>query len=420
MNAFLPADILMPKTDHMEKWAVIACDQFTSDQAYWDRVRKNAEGAVSTINLILPEAELGTEKEAEHTAEINATMKKYMEDGVFTVYPNSYVYVERTLENGSIREGLVGMVDLDAYDYTPGATSAIRATERTVPERIPPRQRVRRDAPIELPHVLMLCDDHDKKLIEPIAAKKDSLKKIYDFDLMENGGHIKGFKLSASQIDAVADALTGLTTDEAMKSKYGVSGVAPLLFAVGDGNHSLATAKACYEEQKKGKTPEEYLALPARYALVEVVNNHDDALQFEPIHRVLFGVDHEKFMEEFKKFYPNTREGKGEGHTIEVCWAGHDDFITVPDPKVQLAVGTLQAFIDEYLKKFGGEVDYIHGDEVTRELGSKEGNMGFLLPAMGKEQLFKTVMADGVLPRKTFSMGHAQDKRYYVEARKIR
>ena len=159
MNAFLPADILMPKTDHMEKWAVIACDQFTSDQAYWDRVRKNAEGAVSTINLILPEAELGTEKEAAHTAEINATMKKYMEDGVFTVYPNSFVYVERTLENGSIREGLVGMVDLDAYDYTPGATSAIRATERTVPERIPPRQRVRRDAPIELPHVLMLCDD---------------------------------------------------------------------------------------------------------------------------------------------------------------------------------------------------------------------------------------------------------------------
>ena len=184
MNAFLPADILLPKTDHMEKWAVIACDQFTSDQGYWDRVRKNAEGAVSTINLILPEAELGTEKEAAHTAEINATMKKYVDEGVFTVYPNSYIYVERTLENGSIREGLVGMVDLDAYDYNPGATSAIRATERTVPERIPPRQRVRRDAPIELPHVLMLCDDHDKKLIEPIGAKKDSLKKVYDFDLM--------------------------------------------------------------------------------------------------------------------------------------------------------------------------------------------------------------------------------------------
>lgn len=418
MNAFLPADILMPKTDHMEKWAVIACDQFTSDQAYWDRVRKNAEGAVSTINLILPEAELGTEKEAEHTAEINATMKKYMEDGVFTVYPNSYVYVERTLENGSIREGLVGMVDLDAYDYTPGATSAIRATERTVPERIPPRQRVRRDAPIELPHVLMLCDDHDKKLIEPIAAKKDSLKKIYDFDLMEDGGHITGWLVEGKDVEDFNKALTEYSAT--VGEKYtGLKGT-PMVFAVGDGNHSLATAKACYEEQKKGKTPEEYLALPSRYALVEVVNNHDDALQFEPIHRVLFGVDHEKFMEEFKKFYPNAHEGKGEGHVIEVCWNGHDDFVTVPDPKVQLAVGTLQTFIDEYLKQFGGEVDYIHGDEVTRELGSKEGNMGFLLPAMGKEQLFKTVMADGVLPRKTFSMGHAQDKRYYVEARKIR
>ena len=418
MNAFLPADILMPKTDHMEKWAVIACDQFTSDAAYWDRVRKNAEGAVSTINLILPEAELGTEKEAAHTAEINATMKKYMDENVFTVYPNSYVYVERTLENGSIREGLVGMVDLDAYDYNTGATSAIRATERTVAERIPPRQRVRRDAPIELPHILMLCDDHDKVLIEPIGAKKERLKKLYDFDLMEGGGHITGWLVEGKDVEEFNKALEKYTATVGEKYK-GLKGV-PMVFAVGDGNHSLATAKACYEEQKKGKTPEEYLALPSRYALVEVVNNHDDALQFEPIHRVLFGVDHEKFMEEFKKFYPNAHEGKGEGHVIEVCWNGHDDFVTVPDPKVQLAVGTLQAFIDEYLKQFGGEVDYIHGDEVTRELGSKEGNMGFLLPAMGKEQLFKTVMADGVLPRKTFSMGHAQDKRYYVEARKIR
>ena len=418
MNAFLPADILMPKTDHMEKWAVIACDQFTSDQAYWDRVRKNAEGAVSTINLILPEAELGTEKEAEHTAEINATMKKYMEDGVFTVYPNSFVYVERTLENGSIREGLVGMVDLDAYDYTPGATSAIRATERTVPERIPPRQRVRRDAPIELPHVLMLCDDHDKKLIEPIAAKKDSLKKIYDFDLMEDGGHITGWLVEGKDVDAFNQALTAYTAT--VGEKYtGLKGT-PMVFAVGDGNHSLATAKSCYEELKKNNPGVDLSNHPARYALVELENIHDPAQVFEPIHRVLFGVDHEKFMEEFKKFYPNTHEGKGEGHVIEVCWNGHDDFVTVPDPKVQLAVGTLQTFIDEYLKQFGGEVDYIHGDEVTRELGSKEGNMGFLLPAMGKEQLFKTVMADGVLPRKTFSMGEARDKRYYLEARRIR
>ena len=339
---------------------------------------------------------------------------------MFETLKESLIYIERSQSDGKIRHGLIGMVDLDQYDFTPGSGALIRATEGTVLERIPPRAKVRRNAPIELPHVMLLIDNPEKTVIEPLTAAASSMEKLYDFDLMENGGHIKGFKLSDAQIDAVADALEALCADDAMKSKYNVSGVAPLLFAVGDGNHSLATAKACYEEQKKGKTPEEYLALPARYALVEVVNNHDDALQFEPIHRVLFGVDHENFMTEFQKFYPNAHEGKGEGHVIEFVWEGVDKFITVPDPKVQLAVGTLQAFIDEYLKKFGGEVDYIHGDEVTKELGGKPGNMGFLLPAMGKEQLFKTVMADGVLPRKTFSMGHAQDKRYYVEARKIR
>ena len=202
-------------------------------------------------------------------------------------------------------------------------------------------------------------------------------------------------------------------------ARYHLSGAAPLLFAVGDGNHSLATAKACYEEQKVGKTPEEYLALPARYALVEVVNNHDDALQFEPIHRVLFGVDARHLIAELKKFYPGTHEGEGEGHTFAYNYAGHSGLMTIPHPEKQLCVASVQTFLDQYLREFGGEVDYIHGDEVTRELGGKPGNMGFLLPAMGKEQLFKTVMADGVLPRKTFSMGHAQDKRYYIEARKI-
>ena len=387
---FYPSDILLPKKDvDMSKWAVVACDQFTSEPEYWERVEKTVGDAPSTLRLILPEANLKAPNVDEFIADINASMSKYLEEGIFETLKDSLIYIERGQSDGKIRHGLIGMVDLDQYDFTPGSGALIRATEGTVLDRIPPRARVRRNALIELPHVMLLIDDPEKTVIEPLTAAADKMESVYDFDLMENGGHIKGYKLSAAQIDAVADALTGLTTDEAMKSKYGVSGVAPLLFAVGDGNHSLATAKACYEEQKKGKTPEEYLALTSRYALVEVVNNHDDALQFEPIHRVL-------------------------------CWNGHDDFVTVPDPKVQLAVGTLQTFIDEYLKQFGGEVDYIHGDEVTRELGSKEGNMGFLLPAMGKEQLFKTVMADGVLPRKTFSMGHAQDKRYYVEARKIR
>ena len=257
-------------------------------------------------------------------------------------------------------------------------------------------------------------------MVEPLTAASGQMEALYDFDLQQGGGHLKGWKLTDAQMDAVAAALEGLCADSEMQKKYGMSGVAPLLFAVGDGNHSLATAKQCYENLKKVTPESEWAKLPARYALVEVVNNHDDALQFEPIHRVLFNVDREAFLAAFRTAYPNAYEGKGEGHVIEVVWEGHDGFLTVPDPKVQLAVGTLQAVIDDYLKAHGGEVDYIHGDAVTKELGSKPGNMGFLLPAMGKEQLFKTVMADGVLPRKTFSMGHAQDKRYYVEARKIK
>ena len=354
---FYPADILLPKGQDMNKWAVVACDQFTSEPEYWQAVEKKVGDAPSTLRLILPEANLKAPNVDEYIENINNAMKKYLADGVFETLPDSLIYIERQQSDGKIRHGLIGMVDLDAYDFTPGSGALIRATEGTVLDRIPPRAKVRRNAPIELPHVMLLIDDPDKTVIEPLTAAAEGMEKVYDFDLMQDGGHIRGFKLSDKQIDAVANALEGLTTDEAM--------------------------------------------------------------QFEPIHRVLFGVDHQKFMDAFRAAYPNAYEGKGDGHTIEFVWNGESHFITVPDPKVQLAVGTLQGVIDQYLKDNGGEVDYIHGDDVTRELGSKPGNMGFLLPAMGKEQLFKTVMADGVLPRKTFSMGHAQDKRYYIEARKI-
>ena len=413
MNAFLPADILMPRTDSMEKWAVIACDQFTSDQAYWDRVRKNAEGAVSTINLILPEAELGTEKEAEHTAVINATMKRYMDEDVFTTYPNSFVYVERQLENGSIREGLVGMVDLDAYDYSTGATSAIRATERTVAERIPPRQRVRRDAPIELPHILMLCDDHDKKLIEPIGAKKDSLKKLYDFDLMEGGGHITGWLVEGKDVEDFNKALTDYTATVGEKYK-GLKGV-PMVFAVGDGNHSLATAKSCYEELKKNYPGEDLSNHPARYALVELENIHDPAQVFEPIHRVIFKTEPEKLLAALQK------DACADGG-FPVQWYAKDASGTVylDRAKSELAVGVLQGFLDEYLKDNAGEIDYIHDDDALISLAKQDGAIGFLLPAMEKSQLFRGVIADGILPRKTFSMGHSREKRYYLEGRKIK
>ena len=417
---FYPADIMLPKQQDMTKWAVVACDQFTSEPEYWQAVENTVGEAPSTLRLILPEANLKAPNVDELIGDINKSMEKYIADGVFETLTDSLIYIERQQSDGKIRHGLVGMVDLDAYDFTPGSGALIRATEATVQERIPPRARVRRNAPIELPHVMLLIDNPEKTVIEPLTAAASTMECVYDFDLMQGGGHIKGYKLSAKQIDDVADALTGLCSDEAQMAKYHLSGAAPLLFAVGDGNHSLATAKACYEEQKKGKTPEEYLKLPARYALVEVVNNHDDALQFEPIHRVLFGVKPEHLLAQFQKAYPNAHEGKGEGHTFAYNYEGKSGFITVPDPDKQLCVATVQVFLDKYLKEFGGEVDYIHGDAVVDDLGNKPGNFGIKLPAMGKEQLFKTVMADGVLPRKTFSMGHAQDKRYYVEARKIR
>ena len=416
---FYPADILLPKGQDMTKWAVVACDQFTSEPEYWQAVEQQVGDAPSTLRLILPEANLKAPNVDEFIADINAAMADYLDKGIFETLPASLIYVERQQSDGRIRHGLVGMVDLDAYDFTPGSGALIRATEATVQERIPPRARVRRNAPIELPHVMLLIDDPEKTVIEPLTAAADTMDVVYDFDLMQNGGHIKGYRLSEKQIDAVADALTGLCAPEAQMAKYHLSGAAPLLFAVGDGNHSLATAKACYEEQKKGKTPEEYLKLPARFALVEVVNNHDDALQFEPIHRVLFGVDPTHLIAKLKEYYPGTYEGQGEGHCFAYCYAGHSGHLTIPNPAKQLCVASVQTFLDDYLKEFGGEVDYIHGDAVVDELSAKPGNFGIKLPAMGKEQLFKTVMADGVLPRKTFSMGHAQDKRYYIEARKI-
>jgi len=417
---FYPADILLPKDADMNKWAVVACDQFTSQPEYWQAVEDLVGDAPSTLRLILPEAKLNDPDVEKYIADINVSMQKYQDEGIFKVLPESLIYIERGQSNGKIRHGLIGMVDLDTYDFTPGSGALTRATEQTVLERIPPRVKVRKDAPVELPHVMLLIDDPKGTVIEPLTAATCGMEKVYDFELNQNGGHLTGWKLTEAQLDAVADALCALGTPEEMEKKYGLKGAAPMVFSVGDGNHSLATAKQCYENLKKVTPESEWATLPARYALVEVVNNHDDALEFEPIHRVLFGVDHDEFMAEFRKAYPGAYEGKGEGQTIEVCWEGYDGFITVPDPKMQLAVGTLQTFIDGYMKEHKvHEIDYIHGDDITRELGSKPGNMGFLVPGMSKDQLFKTIMADGVLPRKTFSMGHAQDKRYYVEARRI-
>ena len=411
MSVFKSTDILIPNHVEMEKWSVIACDQFTSDPAYWQRVRQAAGQGPSTIHLILPEAELGSEHEAQTVRNINAAMERYLAENVFGVYPNSYVYVERTLADGSVRPGLLGAVDLEAYDYHVGSHSAIRATEKTVLERIPPRQRVRKDAAVELPHVLMLCDDDEKSLIEPIAAVRDSLTKLYDFDLMEQGGHITGWLVQgdvAAEFDKRFAAFAA-----AVDGKYEDLGGSVLL-AVGDGNHSLATAKSCYEALKAANPGVDFSAHPARYSLVELENIHDPSLVFAPIHRIILDTDAQKLLADVQSV---CAEG---GYPVEWVIGEKSGTVYLDKAKGELAVAVLQEFLDNWLSENAGVIDYIHGDEEVKELAKKEKAIGFLLPAMEKHQLFRGVISGGALPRKTFSMGHAREKRYYLEGRKIR
>lgn len=417
---FLPADILLPKQADMTKWSVVACDQFTSQPEYWERVEAFVGDAPSTLRLILPESRLGTEREAASIKEINETMARYLQQDIFKTIPMSFVYVERTQYNGKVRKGIVGVVDLEQYDYRPGATSLVRATEGTVLSRIPPRVAVRKDALLEVSHIMILIDDPQKAVIEPLGQEKDKMEQLYAFELMENGGSISGWHVTKEQMKRLADGLFALKDAELIKQKYKMGDVPAMVFAMGDGNHSLATAKECYERQKRNTARSEWDRLPSRYALAELVNLHDDSLEFEPIHRVVFDVSPQHVVEKLFERYPAAKYGISEGHTIGFVYEGQEGTISIPNPKANLAVGTLQNFLDEYIKAYGGKIDYIHGADVTRELATQHGNIGFILPAMGKNQLFPTVMAEGVLPRKTFSMGEAWDKRYYLECRKIR
>lgn len=421
--SFAPADILLPENCDLSLWAVVACDQYTSQPEYWQRVENRVGRNPSALRLILPESCLeGPDVETDIMA-INDTMTRYQRQGLFATYPNSMIYIERVLDNGAVRRGLVGMVDLEQYDYEPGSNAQVRATEGTVLSRIPPRVKVRKNAPIELPHVMLLTDDPEKTVVEPLGGQTEQMEKIYDFELMERGGHITGWKLGEEQLAAVAEALHALADPVAFRKRYDTDDAAVLLFAVGDGNHSLATAKECYERQKKLVPQEQWESLPARYALCELGNLHDDSLEFEPIHRVIFGVEPRTLIEDLHKAFPSVLDGEaeGQGHILRFCYGGIRDAVTVQNPTNQLPVGTLQGFLDRWLEEHeGAKIDYIHGDDVACELVADGKGIAFLLPPMQKDELFPTVIHDGVLPRKTFSMGHAHDKRFYLEGRKIR
>ena len=399
----LPAEILLPKAD-LEKWAVIACDQFTSDRDYWNQVESIVGDAPSALRLTLPEIYL-TEKDVAYRIEkVSASTKEALEKGIFKKYPSSYFYIERTQPDGRVRPGLVGMVDLEAYDYRRDAVSLVRATEQTVVDRLPPRVAIRRRAYVELPHVMLLADDPEKKMIEPLAGKKDSFEKVYDFDLMLGGGHIVGYRVD----DETAEELMAL--QEKMLAEK------PLLFAVGDGNHSLATAKECYRLVKEKIGEEAAKKHPARYALTEVINLHDPALDFEPIYRVMFDVNAADLIADLK----NAFEDKTNNDSFTCVTNRGREKIGITLEPGELIVGKLQNFLDEWMKSHPtARIDYIHEEAHTVSLAQKENAVGFLYRGIGKEDLFPAVVASGSLPRKTFSMGVSRDKRYYLEAREI-
>ena len=341
---FKKANILLPKDADMHKWSVVACDQYTSEPKYWEEVENIVGDAPSTLKITLPEIYLERENVSERIQKINDEMDNLLNTNFFKTLSNSLVYLERTCSDGKVRKGIVGMVDLEDYSYEKGSQTLIRATEGTVLERIPPRVRVRENAKLELPHVMLLIDDEKKEIIEGLTDKVSSEDLVYDFDLMQNGGHIKGYKIPDNLTDAVFAGLEKLADKDNFEAKYNVKDKGVLLFSVGDGNHSLATAKACYENLKKVLPKEEYENHPARYALVEVVNLHSDALEFEPIHRVVFGVEPEKMIKEFKKFYDISTTA-GEGQRIEYVYKDHSETLYIKNPKSNLAVGSLQRFI---------------------------------------------------------------------------
>jgi uncharacterized protein (DUF1015 family) len=438
----IPRIMLPASGTQLEKWAVVACDQYTSQREYWKDVEQFIEGGPSTYNIIFPEVYLEDGDSQKRIDSINNNMEKYITNGVLNEMDESFILVDRKTSHTNSRKGLMVALDLESYDYNKGSSTLIRATEGTVIDRLPPRIKIRQNATIELPHIMVLIDDPDKTVIEPLAQKADMLEKLYDFKLMMNGGHIKGYKVSCQEdLAAIADALSRLTVKETFHDKYGVGGDKEvLLFAVGDGNHSLASAKGHWENVKACLSLEEQENHPARYALVELVNVHDEGLVFEPIHRVLFNVDTKDFLKEFTAFHnqnqtaPDTRLSPADSgkysshlssdsslHVFNYITAEGTGTIEAANPSSNLEVGTLQAFLDSYVKTHPQvKIDYIHGDDVVTKLGSQPGNMGIFLPSMNKTDLFKTVILDGALPRKTFSMGEAEEKRFYLECRKIR
>ena len=429
---FRAPHLCLPRPDiDLRKWAVVACDQYTSEPDYWQEVAREVGDAPSTLHLIFPEVYLEAPDAAARIARIQSTMRSYRVDAVLREHAGP-VYVERTV-GGRTRHGLMLELDLEHYDYSRDSTSLIRPTEGTIVERLAPRIKVRSGAELELPHILVLIDDPARTVIEPIAERRAELTRLYETDLMQGGGHVAGYAVAQDLTDAALQALGALADPLAFARRYGVPpGTPPMLFAMGDGNHSLATAKAIWDSLK-GSVGMDH---PCRWALVEVENIHDPALVFEPIHRLLYGVRTDvraALAEAFGKRFTCTdvptaaamraalEAAQGPAQVAGLIGPGSRfSVIAITDPPSSLAVGTLQAFIDGWIERGGAShVDYVHGDDVLERLASVEGRVGFDIATVSKAELLRRVVHEGPLPRKTFSMGEAHEKRFYVEARRL-
>lgn len=413
---FTAGDILLPENTDMSLWSVIACDQFTSQPEYWEGVEERVGPAPSTLRMILPEAFLELRDRGEALTKANAAMDMYLEKGLFTTLEDSFIYVEREMTVGGIRRGILGLVDLEAYDYSPEARTPVRCTEGTVERRLPPRVELRRGAALELPHVVVFADDPEWSLFQGL----DQGEKLYDFELMDGGGRIVGRRVSGQAARRVESAMEELGRPERLEKRYNLMGKAPAVLAMGDGNHSLAAAKLYWEQLKPTLSPEQRENHPARRSLVELVNIHDDTVRFEPIHRVLFGIDPEKFETMAEEYFDLRQNDADKTCAFRLITAkGEREFkLAAPSPGEAIKAG--QELCENYVNRYGGVIDYIHDDDTALTLAAGENCGGMLFPALEKDSLFPSIIESGAFPAKSFSIGPARDKRYYLECRKIK
>lgn len=413
---FVPGDILLPKDADMALWSVIACDQFTSQPEYWDGLDKKIGDNPSTLRLMLPEAYLEIRDESVETEKINAAMEDYLSGGVFETVENSFIYAQRDMTVGEKRRGILGLIDLEAYDYKAEAKTPVRCTEGTVESRLPPRVRVRRDAALEMPHVVVLTDDPGWTMFQGLEEGEI----LYDFDLMDGGGHIIGRRITGELAEKVQAAFASLCDKEYVEEKYALSGREPVVIAMGDGNHSLATAKLCWEDIKPRLSESERKTHPARYSLVELVNIHDKSIVFEPIHRVIFETDTDKFFAEAEEYFKSISRGNSEPHELTLLCAKERRKVILYGCSIGESIALTQKFCENYVNQHGGKLDYIHDDDTAIEMSEKPGCCGLLLPSPEKNELFASIIRSGAFPAKSFSIGPARDKRYYLECRKIK